>query len=166
MKTIVSLLLAVCSLAMLSGCAIFWPPPKVVTDTKIIKDENGKVVSSEHTRHIEGRYHNDPETAQSWAEADNMARTGKEEVGLQGQNRRFLEIYNNTSKYIVEILSEPFAGTTLTPGEKTKIRKPFSIGLYKLVYNECRVGSQFCTERKVNIAISSNRTQAITIVNE
>lgn len=74
MKKIFVLLTMV--ILLLSGCAAFWPPPKVETYTEIIKDRDGKIISSKHTRHVVGRYNNDPETTKSWADADGTARSG------------------------------------------------------------------------------------------
>lgn len=126
MKKIGCFLLVVCGLVMLSSCAHFWPPPKVVTDTKIIKDENGKVVSSEHTRHIEGRYHNDPETAQSWANADMTARGNQPSNSSVGIDV-FME---NQSSFTIEVASGEFRGLALGPGEKSSYSKNIPTGAY------------------------------------
>lgn len=146
-----------------SGCAPMW----VKSQTKIVKNEEGKITSSQYTRDITGLSWNDPETAESWAYADQVARQSQANTnGLQAQNfeqHRFLAIRNITNDYVVEIESEPFSGASLAPGEKTREKKAFPVGLYQLKFKWCKIGGTNCANKKINISIDRRRTVPITI---
>jgi hypothetical protein len=134
----------------------------VRSNTEITKNEAGEVINSSYTRNVQGLTFNDPETAESWAYADRMARESNGD-NFDSEDFRILGIYNNTSEYVIKIESEPFLGITLAPGEKTKIKKSFPVGLYKLVYSECKIGDSRCVKMEINISIDRHRTMPITI---
>ena len=82
------------------------------------------------------------------------------------QEYRYLNILNSAHGYVVEIESKPFVGITLTPGSKTKMKRAIPVGIYKLVYNECKIGGSKCKKITVNISIDTHRTRPITIRNK
>ena len=76
---------------------------------------------------------------------------------------RYLSIVNATSDFKVVLLSEPFASITLEPGEKTKLKKPFYVGVYPLTFKWYKIGSIQKGTKTVNISIGRERSEPIKI---
>lgn len=113
----------------LSGCAhLLMPAPWVESKTEIIKNDEGKIISSHYTRTVKGLSPNDPETARSWAEADRTARNapGMPEEAINTVN----VIMENQSGYALEVTTGEFKGLVLASGEKTSYSKEIPIGAY------------------------------------
>jgi len=90
----------------------------------------------------------------------NSSVTTGNSVNQQGVVMLFI---HNTSKYCtVTITSAPFAGITLTPGQKSIAALPVSIGVYSLAYNEYRNGTALVRPRTMNIAVGPKKEE-ITI---
>jgi len=97
------------------GCALLVPPPYHHSKTRIVKDENGKVVQSEYSRTTRGFSDKIEEDATSWAEADQQTRRDysagfKKESGEQIQT----ENVNLASKEI-EYISDGTEGEENLP---------------------------------------------------
>lgn len=136
-------------MAISSGCALVTPPPYVSSQTEIIKNDQGRVVSSRYTRSVRGFTYNDPETAASWAFADQQSRTDTEgetgspfdsklgEVINERYSLRKAEIYpTGSDQPVVEVL--------LDSNEKKEISLPY--GEYKTLWvykNKAKWGSKF-----------------------
>ena len=76
---------------------------------------------------------------------------------------RYLHIINNAPKYVIKMLSQPFAGVILTPGERTKTARPVAVGIYRAVYEECKIGNDKCSKKIVNVSIGPNRRDPLII---
>ena len=121
MKTIKIIVVLLTVVFFLGGCALFVPPPWVESKTEIVKDEHGNVIESHHFRSIKGFSSNDPETAQTWADADQTARS-KPGKDLQTNLYRKIPLHNNTKHYDVEVIGGAYKGIVLYPGQKSESR--------------------------------------------
>ena len=67
----------------------------------------------------------------------------------------------NPTKNGVTVLNGPFAGTTLTPGDKTVQNRPWPVGIFCLEYEVFPIGASYSFKRKANIAIKEGQTDPI-----
>lgn len=94
--------------------------------------------------------------------ANTLAIISSIESGTSPECRK-LGIENQTTDFVVTITSFPFNGNTLNPGMKMSKRVCIPVGLYRLEYQECRVGSSRCKNTSVNVSIDPQRTSPIVI---
>lgn len=130
-------------------------------DGLIEKLNEQKLVVTEAMINSEGNYIASTTSAENAAYlytsikcADNMGAAGTSSVSLGDPNVQTRMLYiHNESNLTVEILSAPFAGIVLTPGQKSSVPFSVSTGNYALSYNEYRPNSSLVLNRTMNIAI-------------
>lgn len=74
---------------------------------------------------------------------------------------RYLKAVNKSSKYAITMNNGPFAGVTLGPGEKTKDRRPFPMGIFQLSYKWYNVQGNNKGINNRNIMVGEKRTNPI-----
>lgn len=129
MKKIFLIIVSGIILMFFSSCAhLLMPAPWVESHTEIVKDAEGKVISSHYTRSVKGLSPNDPETARSWAEAD---RTARNAPGMPEEATNTVNIImENQSVYAFEVTTGEFKGLVLASGEKSNYTRKIPIGAY------------------------------------
>jgi len=76
---------------------------------------------------------------------------------------RRLHTKNISKKYIVEILSAPLTGVVLNPGEKTRFKAAFNVGVYPFTFNWWEKGTKNKGTKTVYVSIGRNRNTPIEI---
>jgi hypothetical protein len=71
-------------------------------------------------------------------------------------------VYNASKNKTIKILNGPFAGVTLTPGQKSQMA-PVTVGLFEIEYNEYLTGSNYVKNVKANFPIDINGADYIKI---
>ena len=161
-NTVFYSLLVIIVAVLFGGCALITPPPWVNSETKIIKDSEGKITGSQYTRKVTGFSYNDPETAQTWSYADSYARNSGTTA-----NQKFitLPVKNVTEKYSVRIISSPFNGIELGPNERSDKNFPVPIGTLPITFEWYNIGNSDRGTKTMYVYINKDRTKPITIKN-
>lgn len=71
-------------------------------------------------------------------------------------------VYNASKNKTIKILNGPFAGVTLTPGQKSQMA-PVTVGLFEIEYNEYLTGSNYVKNVKSSFPIDINGADYIKI---
>jgi len=75
-----------------------------------------------------------------------------------------LYVQNKSEHCTITITSAPFAGITLTPGQKSTVCLPVPVGIYSLAYNEYRNGTNIVRPRTMNLPIDF-KSKCLSIIN-